>query len=169
MLSTSFMPFSRDSHAAYIPLVEKQGTHCPMLRAQSCHAFGSKCCNVALMGSTTSKWIATQLLLKQGADVDAPGPGNMTSLHRAAYNDHADVLEVLLDYGADAVLRDDDGWTALHDAASAGFVRSTSVLVEMAGHTLKARDNNGLTPFHHAARLKDVGKPSQSSWSTVPT
>ena len=84
-----------------------------------------------------------------GADINAPGPRTMRPLHRAAYNDHVTVLQILLEHGANADLRDDDGWCALHGAASTGFISSTLILIEKASYTLEARDN-GLTPFHHA-------------------
>ena len=41
---------------------------------------------------------------------------SMTSLHRAAYNDHADVVYRLLVYGADANTVDKDGDSPLKDA-----------------------------------------------------
>jgi hypothetical protein len=53
-------------------------------------------------------------LLAAGADVNAvpEGAGGMTMLHEAAANGFADLVEILLDAGADPTLRNDDGLTA---------------------------------------------------------
>ena len=51
--------------------------------------------------------------LVQHADSDG-----YTALHRAAYSDHYEVLELLLEEGgADPLATTEDGWTALHSAA----------------------------------------------------
>ena len=75
---------------------------------------------------------ATRLLLRHGANLDARGPRNMASLHWSVYNDHANVLEILLDHEADADMRDDGGWASIHGVVSAGFSKSTNLLIEKA-------------------------------------
>ena len=53
-----------------------------------------------------------------------------TPLHVAAYHNHADAVLVLLASGADMDARDEDGGTALHDAAEGGAENSVRVLIE---------------------------------------
>ena len=56
-----------------------------------------------------------QLLLKQGADVNAQTrSGKVSSLHRAAYSGHVSVVNLLIKYGADPRLCDSDGQIPLH-------------------------------------------------------
>jgi ankyrin repeat protein len=56
-------------------------------------------------------------LLDSGAPVDGRAPDGSTSLHRAAREAHAALVELLLARGADPALADTAGWTALHHAA----------------------------------------------------
>ena len=59
------------------------------------------------------------LLECQGVDVNEQGANACTALHHAAQEKHADVVELLLQHGADKALRDNDGDTAA-DCASIG-------------------------------------------------
>ena len=59
------------------------------------------------------------LLDCQGVDVNEQGANACTALHHAAQEKHADVVELLLQHGADKALRDNDGDTAA-DCASVG-------------------------------------------------
>ncbi len=63
---------------------------------------------------------AVSRLLKQGADVGFID-GGATALHFAAYNGHFEAVKALLEAGADASCKDDDGKTPVHDAV-AGMV-----------------------------------------------
>jgi cytohesin len=69
----------------------------------------------ALIGSVT----ATRALLKEGAQVDAPGCGGGTALHVAAQFAQPQVAEVLLLAGANPNRRDDQGLTPLGRALHA--------------------------------------------------
>lgn len=62
----------------------------------------------------------TELLLKAGAEPDAPQRGGWTALHGAARRGDADLIGLLLDHGADRGLRSDDGRTALDLAREHG-------------------------------------------------
>ena len=63
-----------------------------------------------------------------------PNRTGWTPLHKAAYDGFADVVHLLLDYGADVNAKKQDHWTALH----VGIRYSSSDL--------------GQTPFHIALR-----------------
>lgn len=58
-----------------------------------------------------------QMLLDGGAPVDAVDMAGYTPLLRAAFRDNADMVRLLLEYGADAMATDPHGCTALHWAA----------------------------------------------------
>lgn len=74
----------------------------------------------------------------------------LTPLMRAADRGHLDVVDALLDYGANLQLTDEDGNTALHYAAICGHAIIAGVLV-LAHANVDAKDNDGATPFEVAS------------------
>ncbi len=70
-------------------------------------------------------------LLDEGLDVNARSPFvRTTPLILAAWNNHLDMVRLLLDRGADANAEDLTGWTALHAAAFAGNTEIMQLLLE---------------------------------------
>ncbi len=69
-----------------------------------------------------------ELLLANGADVNATGPRGRTALHLAAAGGHADVLNLMLAHGARPELEDDSGKTALQLARAAGKTQIVGIL-----------------------------------------
>ncbi len=63
----------------------------------------------------TAEW-----LLEHGADVEAPGSSGLTGLMLAASTGSDEVLAVLLGRGANALVQDGQGNTALHHAGKHG-------------------------------------------------
>ncbi|MFJ8260999.1 ankyrin repeat domain-containing protein [Rummeliibacillus sp. NPDC094406] len=61
----------------------------------------------------TKKVDIAELLLKNGAQVNAKQDSGWTPLHEAAMNGQLEMLQLLIRYGADNTLKKDDGETAL--------------------------------------------------------
>ncbi|KAK5985554.1 Palmitoyltransferase [Trichostrongylus colubriformis] len=72
-----------------------------------------------------------------------------TALHRAAYNNHVDVVTFLLEGGADAEARTNQGWTPLHSAANWGNYEVIGRLISH-GVDVNARSNGSVTALHLA-------------------
>ena len=99
-----------------------------------------------------------ELLLNNGADVNAKGDYGYTPLHLAAEEGAKGVVELLLARGADVNAKTDSGMTPLHSASISSWA-STSVH-DMKGvvgtlsarrANVNARDTDGDTPLHFAA------------------
>ena len=73
---------------------------------------------------------AVRMLLVQGANANAKEPNqNQTALMWAAAQQHHDVLQILIEAGADLKAHTKTGFTALHFAARAGDMESTRTLL----------------------------------------
>jgi ankyrin repeat protein len=57
-----------------------------------------------------------ELLVRNGANVNAAGPGRITPLHKAAGGGYTAAVKLLLANGADPDARNEDQWTPLEDA-----------------------------------------------------
>ncbi|XP_053202641.1 ankyrin repeat domain-containing protein 49-like [Panonychus citri] len=77
-----------------------------------------------------------------------------SSLHKAAYSDNYEVVQTLIELGADIEARTIDQWTPLHCASKWGNLRSASILID-AGANINARSSGGVTPLHLAAANKN--------------
>jgi ankyrin repeat protein len=72
-----------------------------------------------------------------------------TPLHRAASNRSRDLVEELVDNGADINAQDQFGWTPLHFAADKGFADVVSLLIKK-GAAVYRPDTSGFVPRDHA-------------------
>lgn len=77
-----------------------------------------------------------------------------TPLLFAAFMGHAEVVEFLLDHGAEVNARSDRGWSALHQSALSGHggVDRVAALLLARGANVDAVNNDGDTPLIVAAR-----------------
>jgi uncharacterized protein len=94
------------------------------------------------------KMDAARLLLNKGASVTATSGNEMrnTPLHAAAAGQHAAIVKLLLDHGADANARQAGGWTPIHSAAQNGDLESARALID-GGAQVSARAENNQQPL----------------------
>ena len=92
-----------------------------------------------------------EVLLRQGAKVNAKDNRGLTPLHRAAWKDASATAEVLLKQGADIHAKDNRGLMPLHYAVQVNASSTAEMLLNQ-GAKVNAKDNSGWTPLHHAAQ-----------------
>lgn len=109
-----------------------------------------------------SRWRNRDVVLallqhQEPADIiNAQDEKGQTALHHAACRGHAEVLQVLLDHGADAVIPDNEGRQALHLACFQGNVGIVKMLLNHTdGLQLESRDKGDMTPLHIACKAGD--------------
>jgi ankyrin repeat protein len=71
---------------------------------------------------------SVQLLVDYGARVNVAQRGGWTPLHQAADHDHQELVELLLEAGADRSLKSSDGRTPADMAAEKGFDKTAAIL-----------------------------------------
>ena len=120
-----------------------------------------------------------KLLLDRGADPEKSLRRGVSALHRAASNNHANVVETLLKHKQKIhEMRNIFGKTALHDAAERGSAEIVRILLK-SGADASAKDNSNSksTPLSYAASsgsiptaqlILDAGAPvdrSEPGWT----
>ena len=98
-----------------------------------------------------------ELAIAHGYDVNAGRPGwpPLVVASRGDKGEHPEKIQALLELGADVNVRDYKGKTALHRAATAGFLASMEVLLAN-GADIDATDEKGETPLFDAVRAGRV-------------
>ncbi len=98
-----------------------------------------------------------ELAIAHGYDVNTGRPGwpPLVVASRGDKGEHPERLQALLELGADVNVRDYKGKTALHRAATAGFLASMEVLLAN-GADINAADLQGDTPLFDAIRAGQV-------------
>lgn len=137
------------------------------------------------IGRTPLLWAATnrnydlaQTLLQKGANVSAVNNRGRTALHLTVDGSNGgrssdqtsvpkrpreEMLQLLLQHGADANAASDGGWRPLHNAAQKGLTSIVKVLIK-AGADINATLSNGMTALHWAA-FNGFEEVSQLIWS----
>ena len=98
-----------------------------------------------------------ELAIAHGYDVNAGRPGwpPLVVASRGDKGEHPEKIQALLELGADVNVRDYKGKTALHRAATAGFLASMEVLLAN-GADIDAADEKDETPLFDAVRAGRV-------------
>jgi ankyrin repeat protein len=112
--------------------------------------------DVANVGLTPLHWAArkgrlqvAQLLLRNGASLNAKSDLGYTPLLEAAYNGHTDVCRLLLDNGAEVNTTNNYKNPPLHWAASKNHLATVELLVKR-GANCEAKNKGGYTPLQLA-------------------
>uniref|UniRef100_A0A8D9AB98 Ankyrin repeat domain-containing protein 49 n=1 Tax=Cacopsylla melanoneura TaxID=428564 RepID=A0A8D9AB98_9HEMI len=95
--------------------------------------------------STLEALLNADISLLNAVDKDGYSP-----LHRACYNGHADMVNILIQRGADIKKTTIDGWMPLHSACKWNNTECVTILLNY-GADINAQTNGGLTPLHLAA------------------
>jgi len=88
--------------------------------------------------------------LHSDLDVNSEDENGSSLLHDAAFNGHVNVMEFLIDHGADVEAENAIGKTPLFMLATMGHTEAMRWLVNEKGASVEARDNNGRTPIFSA-------------------
>ncbi|MEQ9406807.1 MAG: protein kinase [Fuerstiella sp.] len=99
--------------------------------------------DMARVGELRGLWL--NILSDSDVNGVEPGTGD-TPLIGAAQGGHDQVISLLLAYGAELDLQDQDGWTALHHAAWHGHTRTVHLLISR-GADLSTRNQAEQTAF----------------------
>lgn len=104
----------------------------------------------ALCGAAAAgKARAVEILLENGAFVDAKNNDGVTALMQAASEGHEDTVRLFRDHGASLDMKDGQGRTALMRACYGGNSDTVTLLIDL-GARREARDSEGRTSLFHA-------------------
>jgi ankyrin repeat protein len=92
---------------------------------------------------------ALQFLLSSNSP-DPKDSYRRTPLHLASENGHLEIVQLLLDRGADVKAADRNGWTSLYRASENGYLEIVQLLLNYSAD-IKAADRNRWTPLHLAS------------------
>ena len=97
---------------------------------------------------------AVELLILEGANLDARDRLGDTALMNAALKGHLEIVELLISKGADASLKDNSGNTALIDSAKYARDSACEIITLLVGNNVdvNAKNQLGITALIYAAQ-----------------
>jgi ankyrin repeat protein len=115
-------------------------------------AFGWTLLHMAAFGGNAA---TTELLLRKGAALETRAKSKFlnTPLQAALLSGQYATAKILLDHGADALVRQSKGFTPLHEAALLGRTDLVQLLLDH-GAEINSVADNGQTPLAEAMRGK---------------
>jgi ankyrin repeat protein len=115
--------------------------------------FGWTLLHMAAFGGNAA---TTELLLNKGAAVDARAgsPFRNTPLQAALLSHQYATAKILIDHGADVLVRQSKGFTPMHEAALSGRIDILQLLLDH-GAEINSVADNGQTPLAEAIRGKN--------------
>jgi len=116
--------------------------------------YGSKCTPL-MYAAGNDRLAVAELLLANGAEVDAKGDDGFTPLYYAALQNLPSMVKLLLANGANVDGKDDNGCTILHWAALSNLSAAAKLLLSN-GTEVDAKDYLGRTPLYWAAHYGDL-------------
>lgn len=96
--------------------------------------------------------LMTRIFLEGGVGADMRNPFSTPLMEAICQDACIEVIDVLLEFGADTRVRDYEGDTALHHAAASGRLDAATALVR-AGCDINATNDDLQTPLHLAAAM----------------
>lgn len=101
----------------------------------------------ALFHAASTSIIPTRILLREGSNVNHTDDQGYSALHLAILNKHSDIVQTLLEYGADYFLDTHSGQSLLHHAAHYADLKTINVLLErqLRGLDPECADGDGCT------------------------
>jgi len=87
-----------------------------------------------------------------GANPNAKNKFDMTPLHHAAVEGSSEVIETLINAGADANFADSSKRLPLHWTCANGFLEASRILIQNGKSKVKALDKEGFSPVHRCCQ-----------------
>ncbi|HEV7569930.1 MAG TPA: ankyrin repeat domain-containing protein [Thermoanaerobaculia bacterium] len=114
--------------------------------------FGWTLLHIAAFGGNVA---TTELLLKKGATIESRAGSKFrnTPLQTALLSNQYATAKILLDHGADALVRQSKGFTPMHEGAISGRIDIIQLLLDH-GAEINSVADNGQTPLAEAMRGK---------------
>ena len=112
---------------------------------------GTNTCKLLRDAVSDNNLAAVRRLLENGADVEEDGGYGSSPLVIAVFDNFSDIVEVLIEHGANVNARNDvSGRAPLHSAASQNSRESAELLIAN-GANVRVRSDNGVEVLHSAA------------------
>ncbi|KAM6516934.1 hypothetical protein FSOLCH5_007883 [Fusarium solani] len=103
-----------------------------------------------------------ETLVERGAAINDTGSEDrgQSPLIEAAAEGHTATVKLLLKLGANSLLRDQGGWTALDESAPPGYDAMVRILIDHDPAIIQSRDKRGKSALHYTVRQGHVSTVS---------